>query len=99
MGPNDPSIDPTSRARDLDLTTDPPTKPLDPYSVERHRESVRGRIAGALVGIIGLIVVAPLVRLLMQSDLAMLNDYLRLVLPAMIGLVGPVLGFYFSRRK
>jgi hypothetical protein len=84
-----------------------------PYDPAPERESVRGQIAQSLVwtlvGVIAVVVVTAVVLTLWclksnecataAHELNPMRQVVELVLPALVGLVGAVTGFYFGERS
>lgn len=71
-----------------------------PWSQDRTRETARGRIAFALLAILGFIIAGAFVTLWTgwgaDGDV---DDLLTLIFAPVIGLVGAVTGFYFGEKS
>lgn len=91
--------------RELDLTTveappeGPPQRPRvgEPYDPERDREKMRGRIAIALLGLLGGVIIGTFLTLWLKW--AATDDLLKVlnvVFGSLLGLVGAVTGFYYG---
>jgi hypothetical protein len=80
----------------------PPAGGLPQPSVvplEQQRETLRGRIAAALLGILAFIVVAAFLTIWFDwADDGELTDLLTLIFAPVLGLVGAVTGFYYGEK-
>ncbi len=76
-----------------------PKPPTDsPYDPSRDRELVRGRIASAMVFLLFVAIGWPIVAALFGKFDGSVEKVATLVLTAIVGLVGTVLGFYFGGK-
>jgi hypothetical protein len=70
-----------------------------PFSIEEHQERVRGKIAGSLVGLLALIVVASFAYIGWYKEFdPPLKGLLELLIAPVVALVGSATGFYFGGR-
>ena len=69
--------------------------------VQRHQEKIRGWLAIILTSIFGSLVLLPLVFWVLFVDLKGLdiNGWIEMALPAVTGLLGSAMGFYFGTRS
>jgi uncharacterized membrane protein YsdA (DUF1294 family) len=73
---------------------------LEPYNPEQERDYVRMFVTIALLALFGFIVVWVAVKSSAPHDVwKQTEDMLTIVLPALTGLIGSVLGFYFGSQK
>jgi hypothetical protein len=85
----EPPIDPGELAR-------PATVPYDPSP---RRESVRGWLAGGLVAIVALEVLATFAALVAGVDVADLRSLIEVLFPPSVALAGSATGFYFAGQN
>jgi len=71
-----------------------------PWSQDRTRETARGRIALALLGILGFIIAGAFVTLWANWGTGdEIDSLLTMIFAPVIGLVGAVTGFYFGEKS
>ena len=82
----------------LDLTVDEGARPeLENYNPEKRRDYVRLVISVGLLLILGFVVVWACVESASwKDDWEQTKEMLQIVLPAIVGLIGSALGFYFG---
>jgi hypothetical protein len=72
------------------------TKPYDP---EPERENVRSRLAFTLVGILGTVIIVPLLAIVLgYICFADIKGFMDSVLSPTFGIAGAVIGFYFGAK-
>jgi len=70
--------------------------------IDEKRESIRGKLASWLVGLLAILVIAsviPIVMPFIDIDFTKFKDMLSITLTPVIGLVGAVTGFYFGEKS
>jgi hypothetical protein len=82
----------------LDLTVDEGARPeLENYNPEKRRDYVRLVITVGLLGILAFVVVWACVESASWKDhWEQTKEMLQIILPALLGLIGSALGFYFG---
>ncbi len=70
-----------------------------PYDPAKARESVRGRIALSLIGLLAATILVSFVLLWMHPDRSKeLHDLLALIFAPLVALVGSATGYYFGSQ-
>lgn len=106
---DEPQADANNEERPLDLTVDeePPSlnlavdegrRPeLEPYNPEKRRDYVRLVVTVGLLLILGFVVVWACVESSSWKEhWEQTKEMLQIILPALLGLIGSALGFYFG---
>jgi hypothetical protein len=75
---------------------DPRTKWVDPSRIAWRQEGTRGLIAMILLALLGIALVGSL---LTAGSWAEMKELLEIWLPALTGLLGSAVGFYFGTRS
>lgn len=86
----------------IDLTTQAgPSFWLQPYNPERKKESVRAWVTGSLLGafIVLLVAAAAVAALGSKEHWDETKEMLQILLPAVTGLLGSAIGFYFGAQS
>jgi len=87
---------------DIDLTTKSgPGFLLRPYNPERKKDSVRAWVTGSLLGAFVLLIAAAIAVSALGSRERWdeTKEMLQILLPAVTGLLGSALGFYFGAQS
>lgn len=72
----------------------PQTRPYDPT---RHREWVRGLLAGGLAVVFGIVVLGSLGAVVVRgAQVEAVTSLLEVILPPVVALTGTAIGFYFG---
>jgi len=89
----------------VDLEREGPQRPLPPpeskpYDPAPFRDKMRAVLAGALVALLGLTILAPFVVILWKPDRApAIHEHLALVFTPLVALVASAVGYYFATRN
>jgi hypothetical protein len=92
--------DPTG-ALSVDLTAEPLSAPIAPQPKDptQQRESMRGYLALAILGLFAAVILLSLIAQIAGTDQESLIRLLEIVLPPIIALAGTAVGFYFGSER
>lgn len=79
-------------------SVEPPTEG-EKYDASKDRETVRGRLAGGLVGLLALLTVSALGGVLAGADSQSVRSILEVIVPPVVALCGSALGFYYASAR
>jgi len=67
--------------------------------LQEQQEKIRGTIALLLTGILGFVLLWPFLFILLNGNWENTKEWLTIALPAITGLLGSAMGFYFGQRN
>lgn len=73
--------------------------PESGHLIHLRQERIRGILALSLTGIFGLVLILPFILILIPGSWDNAKEWLQTALPAVTGLLGAVMGFYFGQRS
>ena len=68
-------------------------------TVRQQQEKIRGILALSLTAIFGVVLIWPFIFIILNGTWADTKEWLTIALPAITGLLGSAMGFYFGQRN